>query len=96
MVYTSKMAFAGTAAARNLSPAAYAYYETLRPFYLYEYDTPDGLRYAYAGVIGEKDGLTFDGLQYVLEELARLTDGGITSVTPPPLAEPVQVTLSYD
>ena len=72
MKYTSKMAFAGTAAAQKLSAAAYAYYKTLKPFFLYEYDTPDGKRYAYSGIIGERDNLTFDGLQYVLEELHRL------------------------
>ena len=73
MTYTSKQAFLGRAAAERLSPAAYAYYKTLNPFYLYEYDTPDGKRYAYSGMSGERDNLTFDGLQYILEELARLT-----------------------
>lgn len=72
MEYTSKMAFAGAAAAQKLSVTAYAYYKTLKPFFLYEYDTPDGKRYAYSGVIGDRDNLTFDGLQYILEELARL------------------------
>jgi len=72
MTYTSKQAFAGRAAAERLSPAAYAYYKTLKPFYLYEYETPDGIRYAYTGIIGDCDNLTFDGLQYILEELHRL------------------------
>ena len=72
MTYTSKQAFAGRAAAERLSPAAYAYYKTLKPFYLYEYETPDGIRYAYSGIIGDRDNLTFDGLQYILEELHRL------------------------
>ena len=72
MTFTSRQAFDGRAAAERLSPAAHAYYKTLKRFYLYEYKTPDGIRYAYTGVIGERDGLTFDGLQYVLEELARL------------------------
>jgi len=72
MNYTSKQAFAGRAAAERLSPAAYAYYKTLKPFYLYEYETPDGIRYAYTGIIGDRDNLTFDGLQYILEELHRL------------------------
>ena len=72
MTYTSKQAFAGRAAAERLSPAAYAYYKTLKPFYLYEYETPDGIRYAYTGIIGDRDSLTFDGLQYILEELHRL------------------------
>ena len=72
MTYTSKQAFAGRAAAERLSPSAYAYYKTLKPFYLYEYETPDGIRYAYSGIIGDRDNLTFDGLQYILEELHRL------------------------
>ena len=72
MTYTSKQAFAGRAAAERLSPAAYAYYKTLKPFFLYEYETPDGIRYAYTGIIGEQNNLTFDGLQYILEELHRL------------------------
>lgn len=72
MTYTSKQAFAGRAAAERLSPAAYAYYKTLKPFYLYEYETPDGIRYAYTGIIGDRDNLTFDGLQYIFEELHRL------------------------
>lgn len=72
MTYTSKQAFAGRAAAERLSPAAYAYYKTLKPFYLYEYETPGGIRYAYTGIIGDRDNLTFDGLQYILEELHRL------------------------
>lgn len=72
MTYTSKQAFAGRKAAERLSPAAYAYYKTLKPFFLYEYETPDGIRYAYAGIIGDRDNLTFDGLQYILEELNRL------------------------
>ncbi len=72
MTYTSKQAFAGRAAAERLSPAAYAYYKTLKPFYVYEYETPDGIRYAYSGIIGDRDNLTFDGLQYILEELHRL------------------------
>ena len=72
MEYTSQMAFAGTAAARKLSPAAYAFYGTLNPFFLYEYETPDGLRYSYTGMIGEREGLAFEELQGILEELHRL------------------------
>jgi len=72
MTYTSKQAFAGRAAAERLSPAAYAYYKTLKPFYLYEYETPDGIRYAYKGLIGDQKDLTFSGLEYILEEVYRL------------------------
>lgn len=72
MEYTSKMAFNGTAAARRLSPAAYAFYKTLNPFYLYEYETPDGIRYAYTGMIGYREDLTFENLQNIFEELSRL------------------------
>ena len=73
MIYTSKQELAGRKAAERLSPAAYAYYKTLHPFYLYEYETENGIRYGYIGIIGDKDNLTFEGVQYILEELARLT-----------------------
>ena len=73
MQFTSKQAFAGQKAAERLSSLAFAYYKTLSPFWLYEYDTPDGIRYAYTGIIGKKDNLTFDGIQYIFEELSRLT-----------------------
>ena len=73
MQFTSKQAFAGQKAADQLNPVAFAYYKSLFPFWLYEYSTPDGIRYAYTGIIGEKNNLTFDGLQYIFEELARLT-----------------------
>lgn len=72
MEYTEKQALAGRAAAERLSPAAYAYYKKIQPFNLYEYKTPDGIRYAYSGIIGKRDNLTFEGLQYILEELHRL------------------------
>ncbi len=72
MEYTNRMALSGKIAAQNLSKKAFSFYSRLSPFFLYEYDTEDGKRYAYSGVIGEQNNLTFSELQGVFEELHRL------------------------
>lgn len=72
MEYTNKMAMAGRIAAQKMNKKAFNFYARLSPFTLYEYDTPDGKRYSYRGVIGDMDGLTFLELERVFEELDRL------------------------
>lgn len=72
MEYTKQMALAGRVAAQKMSKSAFNFYSKLNPFTLYEYDTPDGKRYAYSGMIGDRDGLTFLELEGIFEELDRL------------------------
>ncbi len=72
MDYTSKMALAGRVAAQKMSKRAFNFYARLSPFTLYEYDTDDGKRYSYRGMIGDADGLTFAELETLFEDLSRL------------------------
>jgi len=72
MEYTKQMELAGRIAAKRLSKKAFDLYARLKPFKLYEYETDEGLRYAYKGLIGDQNDLTFSGLEYILEEVYRL------------------------
>lgn len=89
MQFTTKQAFLGAQAARELSPAAFALYQQLR-ITIYKYETAYGSRYAYSGIIGNRHNLTFDELQYILGETARLvTNYGAAT-------EPEQQTLQIE
>lgn len=72
MEYTNKMALAGRIAAQKMSARAFSFYTKLSPFTLYEYNTQEGKRYSYRGVIGSADGLNFLELECLFEELDRL------------------------
>lgn len=66
---------AGELAMRAASFEAWKFYVSTEPLQVYEYETEDGKRYAYEGVFGENDGMTFEELQNLFEEIQNELDG---------------------
>lgn len=60
---------AGEFAVRRFSEKAAKFYSETDPLHVYEYETADGKRYAYTGIFGDVDGLTFEELEKTFEEI---------------------------
>lgn len=70
MKRTISMKSAGELACRRLSEKAQTVYNESQPFDVFEYENFEGEKvYAYTGVFGAKDGMTFEELEEDLEDL---------------------------
>ena len=70
MKYTNTMKINGEIAARSLSEKARDFYVDTDPLNVYEYEDADGMKlYAYDGCFGSAEGLTFEELQRVFEDM---------------------------
>ena len=73
--FSNKQKVAGEIAVRGLSDKAFEFYSDITPIDVYEYDK-DGMKlYAYSGVFGDRDGMTFDELEQDFEEMADEMEG---------------------
>lgn len=67
--FSNKQKVSGEMAMRGLSFKAFEFYSNITPLDVYEYER-DGMKlYAYSGVFGDREGMTFDELEQDFEEM---------------------------
>lgn len=73
--FSNKQKVAGEMAVRGLSNKAFEFYSNIEPLDVYEYEK-DGMKlYAYSGVFGDREHMTFDELEQDFEEMADELEG---------------------
>lgn len=65
---------AGEMATRSLSDKAAEFYNGTDPLDVFEYEENGNKLYAYSGVFGERDGMTFEELERDFEEMQKELD----------------------
>lgn len=75
MRFTNRMKANGEMAMRTASEKARKFYDETDPLNVYEYEGKDGSTlYAYTGCFGDREGLTFEELQEMFENLQTLVE----------------------
>jgi hypothetical protein len=77
MKYTNSMKVNGELAVRRMSEEAQKFYFETDPFAVYEYETDEGIRYAYDDNVQVVEGLTFEEIDKELRELHYAYNAGM-------------------